>query len=595
MTTTALMRYYQQQQRHHHHPHQQHHQPNQSSASPSSTSESRTALLPPVNNINCQNSQRSYNNHNSDNSSHQGARVSPSCSNNISSNGNQDSSINNGFGTGRGRNETNQDNHETNNQRNHHLNPVHQPDPYHNVNNVYNYHNNNLDAFHANLVPHPWRTGAQKISSNYGQNYPSPLWSFTGAQAAAQSAVLVATAQAVEAIQQAEQGSTESDLERIPSEPVPENRRSSTNSRSTRNSTSAVNNSTESSSLTLLGVPTEQNVSDLAKKLLAEASSALQNGNDVKNDQNVRPATITSTTKIVKTTSITSVVNENISQKSDATKAKGDRLENTDGKRLQNQTASDMRNDVTMSSTSSPPENEEKRTTSQTFITLTSCRKTNSIPSDSPPNSSNSSSLKNASSCSTSFTSISASSSSSSTPSCIASTPSVNAAQVFAHPMALLPLASAAESIVDQDVPSVTNKEIEINVKLEDRAKSQKVVAQNDSYNDDGKFQNIKRRTSSDAMQLPNNRDIQKQDKKKIGKSEPEYSKQSKSTESLFSPYNISSNSSNNTVGGNYQSYSHHQPYDVPQHGSHSSQSHFQRSLEQVTRRENLLRHGEAR
>ena len=242
-----------------------------------------------------------------------------------------------------------------------------------------------------------------------------------------------------------------------------------------------------------------------------------------------------------------------------------------------------MRNDMTKTSLS-PPENEEKRTTSQTFITLTSCRKTSSIPSDSPPNSSNSGSFKNASSCSTSFTSISASSSSSSTPSCIASTPSVNA-QVFAHPMALLPLVHASESFVNEAAASHSNKEAESNGKSEGRSKSQKVAVRNDSHNDDGKFSNIKRSTSSDAMELPNSRNIQKQDKKKLTKSETEYSKQSKSSESLFSPYNISSNSSSNTVGSNYQPYSHHQPYDVPQHGSHSSQSHFQRSVEQVKRR----------
>ena len=585
MTTTALMRYHQQQQRHHHHQHQQHHQPHQSSNSPSSSNEPRTTLISPINNVNCQNSDRSYNNH-SDTSSQQRTRNSPSFSNTSTSNGNQNSSMNNGFGNDRGRNETNNDNHATSSQRNHLHNSVHLPEPYHNVNNFYNYHNNNFDAFHASLVQNPWRSSSQKFSGDYGQNYQPHLWSLrSGAQAAAQNAVLVATAQAVEAIQQAEQGNEASNSERIQSDSVPENSRSSTQ-RASRNSTTSLNNSTESTSLTVLGVPTEQNVSELAKKLLAEASSALRNGSNVENDQDVKPATITSTTKIVKTTSITAIVNENITPKSaEIAELKRENLENAESKKSAMQTNSDIHSDTTKRIASSPASNEEKRTTPQTFITLTSCRKTNSIPSDSPPNSSSSNSLKNAASCSTSFTSISASSSSSSTPSCFGSTPNVNT-QVFAHPTALLP-AISTESFVNEATP---NKDIVSNSKSENCSKSHKAIHRDDSNQEERKFLSIKRSSSSGAINVPNASNIQKQEEasrktsfKKLNKSESEYAKQSKSSESLFSPYNISSNSSNHTIGSNYQPYSHHQPYDVPQHGSHSSQTHFHRSVEQVS------------
>ena len=580
MTTTALMRYHQQQQRHSHQQHQQHHQSHQSSTSPPSATEPRATLLSPINNVNCQNSERSYNNH-SDNPSYQRNRISSPCRNNLSSNDIQNSSMNNGFGTDRIRVETNHDNHTSNSQRNHEHNSVHMPQPYNNANNIYNYHNNNLDAFHANLVQNPWRSGSQKIN-DYGHNYPSHLWGLrSGAQAAAQSAVLVATAQAVEAIQQAEQGNNSSNSERVRSEAVPENSKSSIH-RIARNSTSSLNNSTESSSLAVTGVPNEQNVSELAKKLLAEASSALRNGIDVKNDQDVRPSTVTSTTKIVKTTSITAVVNENKSPKlAELAEVKGERLEITESKKLQ--IPSDIPHEVSKRFASSSPCNEEKRTTSQTYITLTSCRKTNSILSDSPPNSSNSSSFKNASSCSTSFTSVSASSSSSSTPSCIGSSSNVNT-QVFAHPTALLPLVNTAESFVNESTP--TNASIKAPVsdtKSDATSKSQRAALRNDSNQTDGKFLNLKRSTSSDAIAGPSTSDLQKQDKKKLSKLESEYTKQSKSSESLFSPYNISSNSCNNTIGSNYQPYSHHQPYDVPQHGSHSSQSHFHRSVEQVS------------
>ena len=587
MTTTALMRYHQQQQRHHHHQHQQHHQSHQSSSSSLSSAEQRTNLISPVNNINCQTSDRSYNNH-SDTSSSQRNRISPSFSNPISSNGNQSRSMNNGFGNDRGRNETNNDNHSSNSQRNHLHNSVHLPEPYHNVNNFYNYHNNNLDAFHANLVQNPWRSSSQKISSDYGQNYQPHLWSLrTGAQAAAQNAVLVATAQAVEAIQQAEQGNEASNSERVQSESVPENSRSSTQ-RATRNSTTSLNNPTESSSLTVLDVPTEQNVSDLAKKLLAEASSALQIGSNVENDRDVKPATITSTTKIVKTASNTVATNDNVTLKSaGSTEVKRENLENTESERTEMQINSDSPSDNTKRITSSPSSNEEKRTTSQTFTTLTSCRKTNSILSDSPPNSSNSSSLKNATSCSTSFTSISASSSSSSTPSCFGSIPTVNT-QVFAHPTALLPVISS-DCIVNE---ATSNKDPVNNSKLECSSKNHKNIPRNDSNPEDKKILSIKRSSSSGAIDIPNSINTQKPEEasrkssfKKLTKSESEYAKQSKSTESLFSPYNISSNSSHHTIGSNYQPYSHHQPYDVPQHGSHSSQSHFHRSVEQVSGR----------
>ena len=63
--------------------------------------------------------------------------------------------------------------------------------------------------------------------------------------------------------------------------------------------------------------------------------------------------------------------------------------------------------------------------------------------------------------------------------------------------------------------------------------------------------------------------DLKKHEKRNLGKSES-YTKQSNSSENLFS---LSHNNSS------YQSSSSHQPYLTPQNGS---QSHFQRSAEQV-------------
>ena len=566
MTTTALMRYHQQQQRNNqqnqHHQQQQSQQPSNSS---SATSDS-ASILSPQNGDFCNST--SHNNSKKFPLKTSNTSVSRNNDSPNEQNGNNLGLLENGFttaGINVEENVLNGTSHSKNSEaqvssriEGHH----------HNLNNEYGYHNNNVDRLHPDSDRNSWRSSCRKHNSGYIHGYPTQLWGFIGAQVTDQS-----TPCGVTAIQHAvEYNSTLC------------NSVSDSSSYDVKNHASAVSitpNATstnhDSSALALLGDPTEQNVTDLAKKLLAEASSALKVERNSSVDEK-RTATVTSTTKVVKTTSIAAVLDENgIPQKQHRTETS---KPESNQKRIARLANEDISPENTKSSSGSSP-TDSSRSQSQSYVTLATCRKT-SVFSESPPNSTSSSNSKNLTSCATSFTSISASSSSSSTPSCSGVTTVTNS-QKFAHPTALMPLMNSV-AIQESPCPSLLNAN-EKHARSRSKSKGQKHLPREEptiSNNDNKSF--FQKKTSLPNVDIQNLSlsDLQKQEKKFFAKSESDYcrvakSSSSSSSESLHS--SLGTNINNDIIGNSYHPNSHHETYIASQHGSHN---HFQRSTEEV-------------
>ena len=574
MTTTALMRYHQQQQRNNQQSqHRQQQQSQQPSNSSSATSDSASIVSP-------------QNGDFRNNTSHNDSKKFPLKTSNSSISRNNDSPnerngnnvefLENGYtigginveanvlnGTSHSKNSESQ---VSNRIEGHH----------HGLNNAYGYHNNNVDRLHPDSYQNSWRSSScRKHNSGYIQGYPTQLWGFIGAQVADPS-----TSDGVgsaEAIQNAvEYNSTLCNSVSDPSTYDVKNHDSSVSI--TPNATPRNHGS---SPLALLGDPTEQNVTDLAKKLLAEGSSALKIERTSSVDKK-RTATITSTTKIVKTTSITAVLDENgIPQEQDTTETSKPEPNQKQIARLANE---DISPENTKSSSGSSP-TDSSRSQSQSYVTLAACRKT-SVFSESPPNSTNSSNSKNLTSCATSFTSISASSSSSSTPSCSGVTTATNS-QKFAHPTALMPLMNSF-AIQESLCPSLLNENGK-HAKSRSKSKGQKQLAREEltiSSNDNKSY--FQKKTSLPNVDIQNLSlsDLQKQETKFVAKSGSDYCKVAKSSsssssESLHS--SLGTNINSDIIGNSYHPNSQYEAYIASQHGSHAPQSHFQRSIEEVT------------
>ena len=573
MTTTALMRYHQQQQRRQQQQQQSQHQSCSTETTPGPTGNSSASNIV----------EGETNRHLNESNTRPGRRSSAACTNTPTNvtNGNVPSLLHNGFAVDETINENDLAHHVSPhaNNRNYHHNSV-IPETYHNINNVYNnYHNNNLDVLHGNSLHNPLPPTSQKLPSGYGpgHTYPHQFWSFTGAQAAAQSAVLVATAQAVEAFQHADH--TGSVAEHVTSDTLLHHGIRNHAPGTASSSTKAALDGPEASSLTLLGVPSEQNVSELAKKLLAEASSALRDGNEANVDDR-RTTTITATTKIVHTTSISSVSNaESTLNLSDVPETNRQIEQNHEDLKIPN----DGRSTEDKKSSESPSPTERKLSPS-TFITLTSCRKSN-VLSDSPPTSSSTSGTSKIASSSTSFTSISASSSSSSTPSSSGTGPSINP-QEFAHPITCLSSGNSGGNLLQvTESSSRTNNGRSTKLQNEAHKGSDEAPTIGNDNKPYSSKKGLRSHSSKDSLSkdifkkvdLQNLSLVDHHQQEKRNHTLSDYASRTKSSASD----NLYSFNSSNNLSSNYTRNSHHQQIHS-QNGSQTPQSSFQRSVEQV-------------
>ena len=572
MTTTALMRYHQQQQRNNqqnqHHQQQQSQQPSNRA---SATSDSASILSP-------------QNGDFRNNTLHNDSKKFPLKTSNTSVSRNNDSAnekngntiglLENGYTIAGINVEENVFNGTSDSKNSEAQVSSSIEGHHHSLNNAYGCHNNNVDRLHPDSYQNSWRSSCRKHNSGYINGYPTQLWGFIGAQVADQSTSDGVTS--TEAIQHA-----------VEYNPILCNSVSDSSSYDVKNHDSPVSitpNATstnhDSSALALLGDPTEQNVTDLAKKLLAEASSALKIERKLSGDEQ-RTATITSTTKIVQTTSIIAALDGNgIPQERDTTETSKRESNQKQIARLANE---DISPENTKSSSGSSP-TDSSRSQSQSYVTLAACRKT-SVFSESPPNSTNSSNSKNLASCATSFTSISASSSSSSTPSCSGVTTATNS-QKFAHPTTLMPLMNSV-AIQESPCPSLLNENGK-HAKSRSKSKGQKHLPCEESTisNNDNKsyFQKKISLPNVDVQNL-SLADLQKQEKKFLAKSKSDYcrvakSSSSSSSESLHS--SLGTNINSGIIRNSYHPNNHHETYIASQHGSHVPQNHFERSLEEV-------------
>ena len=557
MTTTALMRYHkqQQQQRQQHHQQPHHSSTTLASSDLANSSESNT--------IECDTG-RPLSGPNTPPGGE--CQSSTSCINPSLSlrNGYVSNSLHNAFLIG----ETNNENYVAptdNSDRNHYQNLQAIPEAYHNLNNASNYNNNHIEVPQGDSVSVPVQSTSQKSLTGYGLDYPynHQLWNFPGAHTAAQSAVLVARTQAVEAIQHKEnRDSTTEHLTPLSSSYCIENRANET-------SISTVSD-TEKPSLTTLNVPTEKNVSELAKKLLAVGASALRNGQKPSVAQ-TRRTTFTATTKIVQTTSITKVLSEDTSIPQDP-------IESSEINRNQtepNYASSSIPNiiisiDEKKHSTSTSP-TEQKQTTA-----FTSCRKSN-VLSESPLTSSASTS-KIASSA-TSLKSISASSSSSSTPSISETTPNLNPPE-FSHSTLSLPTVYPGSNVSFPETASPSTPKTERSKRCQNEMKHEKYLLR-----DTFAIRNNKPNSLKESLKVNlENLSLAGHTLQEIKNST--VTDDATHTKSLVSGALVSVDNSNNynnssNLTSNYL-YSSHREHNISQNGSLNTQSHFHRYVNQV-------------